>query len=92
MEQVLRIFDDPHCILDAIWRYLDLSFNVLGGRIPAYLNRLASLHVLNLNHNVFDSIDPGLVQQTIDTCNFSQNAFHCPIPKWTVILCDATCA
>nr|XP_048326778.1 MDIS1-interacting receptor like kinase 2-like [Ziziphus jujuba var. spinosa] len=68
--------------LRALQGLLDLSYNSLGGRIPAKLARLISLENLNLSHNNLIGSIPDSLRNMVSLIeiNLSNNLLEGPVP------------
>jgi hypothetical protein len=71
---------------------LHLYTNQLSGALPTSLEQLANLEGLLLGNNQLQYINQTMRKpDALDSCILVVNKFKCPIPRWTITLCDATC-
>jgi hypothetical protein len=67
---------------------VDLSNNMLTGTVPLLQ---ASVQFLNLANNNFTSVTQNTQPTALKSCDFSGNAFTCPLPQWAEDFCGAVC-
>ncbi len=69
-----------------------LANNSLSGQFPLTNSQWQGVRILDISNNQFTSVRSDLLPPPqLQTCNASNNPFKCPIPKWLVTRCGATC-
>ncbi len=71
---------------------LILANNSLSGHFPFTNSQLNAMTTLDISNNQFTSVRSDLLMPPLlQKCNASNNPFKCPVPRWLVTQCGATC-